>query len=150
MFWSLIRTERDYAALILRLMLAVVMFPHGAQKVLGWFGGPGFQGAMHGFTQGLHIPAFLAFLAIFAEFAGALALLCGFMGRLAALAIGIEMIVAVWLVHWPYGFFMNWFGTQKGEGFEYHLLAIGIAIALVIKGSGAFSLDLRLNPPKRR
>jgi putative oxidoreductase len=123
------------------VFLAVVFFPHGAQKVFGWFGGPGFTGQMEAFTQYLHIPAILAFLAIMAEFLGPLGLITGLLTRVAALGIMTNMLVAVPMLHWKHGFFMNWFGKQAGEGFEYHLLVIAIALALVIKGGGALSAD---------
>ena len=121
------------------------MFPHGAQKVLGWFGGYGFSGTMQFFTEQMGIPAVLAFLAIAVEFLGPVALVAGLGARLAAAGVAVNMAVAVWLVHLPNGFFMNWFGNQKGEGFEYHLLAIALALVVVIRGSGAWSLDRSLS-----
>jgi putative oxidoreductase len=130
-----------WQSLLLRLALGVVMFPHGAQKLLGWFGGYGFSGTMNFFTGTMHIPAPLAFLAIITEFFGALALIVGLLTRVAALAVAIEMLVAVATTHFANGFFMNWFGNQKGEGFEYHILAIAIALALVISGAGRLSAD---------
>jgi len=123
MLRKLISTDADFGALVLRLTLAVVMFPHGAQKVLGWFGGYGFEGTMQFFTQTMGVPAGLALLAIAAEFLGPLGLAVGLLGRVAALGIVSVMAVAVATVHWPNGFFMNWSGTQPGEGFEYHILA---------------------------
>lgn len=141
MFRKLIQTPHDVVALILRLALAFVFFPHGAQKVLGWFGGPGYSGTMHYFTQGSHIPAFFAFLAIMAEFAGAIGLFFGFLGRVAAFGIFCNMAVAIGLVHARNGFFMNWMANKRGEGFEFHLLVLAITIALMIRGSGAFSFD---------
>jgi len=137
-------TKDDGVALLLRLVLGVVMFPHGAQKMLGWFGGYGFSGSMGFFTQQLHIPAFFGFLAIIAEFFGSLALIAGFATRVAAAGILTNMIVAVLTVHASIGFFMNWSGQQAGEGFEYHLLAMGIALALIIRGGGAASVDRAL------
>ncbi len=134
-------TERDVVPVILRLALGLQMGAHGAQKVFGWFGGGGLQQTMHGMTQFLGIPAFLAALAILAESAGSLGLLLGLGGRVAALAIGIEMLVAMFLVHVKNGFFMNWTGNQPGEGFETHVLMIAIALVLAIRGSGAWSLD---------
>jgi putative oxidoreductase len=137
----LFQTGNDKAALILRIMLGVVFFPHGMQKLLGWFGGPGFSGSMNMFTSDMGIPALFAFLAIMAEGLGSLGLLTGLLTRLAAFGITVNMMVAVAMVHWKNGFFMNWFGNQKGEGFEYHLLVIAIGIALIIRGGGALSLD---------
>ena len=140
-FQHLFQTDNTISTFVLRLLLAVAFFPHGAQKALGWFGGYGFSGTMGYFTGTLHIPAVFAFLAIAAEFAGAIALAFGLFTRVAAFGIGTTMIVAVAMAHWQNGFFMNWAGSQKGEGFEYHLLAIGIAVFLVIRGGGKWALD---------
>lgn len=109
--------------------------------MLGWFGGYGFSGTMGFFTHQLGIPAPFAFLAIVAEFFGGMGLILGFLGRIAAFGIACNMLVAVAIVHRHVGFFMNWGGTQKGEGFEYHLLALVIAFALIVFGSGALSVD---------
>lgn len=136
----LFQTDSGVAGLILRLTLAVVMFPHGAQKVLGWFGGYGFKGTMKYFTDS-GIPAVLALLDIAAEFLGPLGLVVGLLTRVAAFGIGCVMIVAIATTHWQHGFFINWYGNQKGEGFEYHLLVLGIALTLMIVGAGAWSLD---------
>ena len=141
MFNKLINTDDDMASLILRIMLGVVFLPHGAQKVLGWFGGHGFSGTMDFFTGTMGIPAVFAFLAIMAESLGAVALIAGFLTRIAAFGIGAVMTVAVFMVHLPHGFFMNWFGNQKGEGFEFHILAIAIALALIVNGGGKWSID---------
>jgi putative oxidoreductase len=145
MFKRLISTSTDPVATILRLILGLVMFGHGAQKALGLFGGYGFAGTMGFFTQQLHIPALLAFLAIVAEFAGSVALLAGVLTRVAAFGIFSIMLVAVVLVHSHFGFFMNWGGTLHGEGFEYHLLAMAMAVALMIRGGGALSVDRSLS-----
>ncbi len=144
MWKTLLQTENELSALILRLTLGVVMFPHGAQKMLGWFGGYGFHGTMGFFTEQLGIPYILALLVIFAEFFGSIGLIVGFLTRIAALGIGSVMVGAIFMVHLPYGFFMNWSGTQQGEGFEFHLLAIGIAVALILRGAGRWSLDRML------
>lgn len=138
---ELLRTDRSVTALLLRLALGIVIFPHGAQKVFGWFGGYGLHGTLNFFTQTMGIPVVFAVLAIAAEFLGSLGLVTGLLTRVAAFAVAVEMLVAVALVHRHNGFFMNWSGAQKGEGFEFHLLAIGIAIALMIKGGGAASID---------
>jgi putative oxidoreductase len=145
MFNKLLRTQNDPAVFVLRVLLGVVFFPHGAQKVLGWFGGYGFSGTMTFFTQNAHIPALFAFLAIMAEFLGSLGLITGLLTRVAAFGIGCNMFVAATMVHAPFGFFMNWFGNQKGEGIEYHILALAIVIALMIKGGGSFSLDMMIS-----
>lgn len=141
MLKKLIQTDRDISSLVLRILLGIVFFPHGAQKVFGWFGGYGFGGTMGFFTEKLGIPVFFAFLAIVAEFLGSFALISGFLTRVAALGIACVMVVAVFMLHLQYGFFMNWFGKQQGEGFEYHILAVAIAIALMIKGGGRWSID---------
>jgi putative oxidoreductase len=138
---SLFKTDNDVSTLVLRLVLGAVFFPHGAQMVLGWFGGYGLSSTMGFFTGTLHIPAPFAFLAIAAQFAGAIGLILGLFTRLAALGIAANMLVAVAMVHAQYGWFMNWFGNQKGEGFEYHLLAIGIALVLVVRGGGKWAAD---------
>jgi putative oxidoreductase len=129
---------------VVRLVLGVVYFAHGAQKMLGWFGGYGFQGTMGFFTQQMGIPAPFAFLAICAEFFGGLGLILGLLTRVAAFGILVNMLVAVAKVHGHNGFFMNWTGQQKGEGFEYHLLAIALLLVVLVKGAGALSIDRTL------
>jgi putative oxidoreductase len=141
MFRKLVSTPNDFTLTIVRLVLGVVFFIHGAQKMLGWFGGYGFHGTMGFFTQQMGIPAPLALLAICAEFFGGIGLLVGLLSRIAALGIIVNMLVAIATVHRVNGFFMNWTGQQKGEGFEFHLLAIALALVVVIRGSGAFSID---------
>jgi putative oxidoreductase len=143
MFKKLVSTSNDLTLTTLRLVLGVIFFAHGAQKMLGWFGGFGFNGSM-GFLTHLGIPAPLAALAIATEFFGGLGLIFGFLTRIPALGIAVEMIVAVFLVHMPNGFFMNWVGNQKGEGYEYHLLAIAVAAVLLLRGAGPFSVDRTL------
>src|SRR5712692_5149720 len=138
-------TDDNKVTAILRLVLGVVFFAHGAQKLLGWFGGPGFSGSMGLFTGYLHIPAPLAFLAIAAEFFGGLGLVLGFLTRIAAFGIGVTMLVAIVTVNSAVGFFMNWFGTQRGEGYEYALLVLAMTTFLMIRGAGAFSVDRALS-----
>ena len=142
---ALLQTTNSLQPLLLRLVLGTVFFPHGAQKVLGWFGGYGFTGTMGFFTGTLHIPAILAFLAITAEFAGSLGLILGLFTRVAAFGIATNMMVAILTVHSQFGFFMNWSGNQKGEGIEYHLLALGVAVVLMIAGGGLLSMDRALS-----
>ncbi len=137
-------TQNDLTGLIMRLTLGAVMLPHGLQKVFGLFGGAGLQATMNAFTTKLGLPAPVAVLVILAESAGALGLLVGFCTRLCALGIALVMGGAIFFVHGQHGFFMNWFGRQGGEGFEYHLLAIGLALALVIHGGGKWSFDQRI------
>ena len=145
MLQRLLATENDGATTLLRLALGVVFFAHGAQKMLGWFGGYGFSGTMGLFTGMLHIPAPLAFLAIAAEFFGSIGLLIGFLTRIAGFGILTNMLVAIATLHYRFGFFMNWTGRQKGEGFEFHLLVIAIALYLIIRGAGALSVDRLLS-----
>lgn len=144
MFKKIVATQNDVAVTVLRITLGAVMFPHGAQKMLGWFGGHGFSDTMGFFTQQMGIPTVFAFLAILAEFAGSLGLISGFLTRIAAFGIASVMAVALLMAHLSSGFFMNWFGNKSGEGFEYHLLTLGMAIALMIRGGGAFSIDRKI------
>jgi putative oxidoreductase len=145
MFRKLLATSNDGSLTVLRLVTGIVFFMHGAQKMLGWFGGYGFSGTMGFFTKMMHIPAPFAVLAILAEFLGGLGLIVGALARIAAFGIAINMVVATLMVHAQNGFFMNWTGQQKGEGFEYHLLAIAIAIVLMVRGAGAYSADRALS-----
>ncbi|OYQ48226.1 hypothetical protein CHU92_00815 [Flavobacterium cyanobacteriorum] len=133
-------TDNSYAPLVLRLFLAVVIFPHGAQKLLGWFGGFGFSGTMNYFTETVGLPWLVGLLVIVIEFFGPVALLAGFATRLWSIAIGIVMLGIILTSHNDY-FFMNWFGNQPAEGAEFFLLAIGISAALAVTGGGAFSAD---------
>ena len=141
MLSKLFETDEAWSLLVLRVFLGVVMFPHGAQKIFGWFGGYGFAGTLAGFTDKMHIPWFFALLAILAESLGSWGLMIGLLSRVAAFGILCNMTVAIWMVHWPHGFFMNWRGAQKGEGIEYHLLAIAISIAVILAGGGKWSVD---------
>src|SRR5437870_10711548 len=138
---KLISTSTDYALFVARLILGIVFFAHGAQKMLGWYGGGVYTATMHYFTQTQGIPAPFAFLAITAEFFGGLGLIFGLLTRIAAFGIVVNMIVAILMVHLPNGLFMNWSGKQKGEGYEYHLLAIALGWLLIVKGAGALSID---------
>jgi len=138
---ALFQTDDGLAGFILRGTLGLVIFPHGAQKLLGWFGGFGFNGTMGFFTQQMGLPWIIAFLIIIGESFGSLALLAGFLTRFTAASLAVIMLGAITMVHLPHGFFMNWFGQQQGEGYEYHLLVIGIAAALLITGGGRWSVD---------
>jgi putative oxidoreductase len=137
----ILNTNSSIEPLLLRLILGLVFFPNGAQKVLGWFGGHSFSGTMGFFTEQMHIPALFASLAIAAEFAGSIGLIFGLFTRVAAFGIAAVMAVAVATTHWQNGFFMNWYGNQKGEGFEYQLLTFGIAVVLIIADGGRLSAD---------
>jgi putative oxidoreductase len=138
---GLFATNGGWSAFVLRLVLGVVMFVHGAQKVLGWFGGTTFVVTLNMFVQKMHMPLPLALLVMAAEFLGGLGLIVGLLTRLAAFGILCDMAGAIALVHWRFGLFMNWSGKNPGEGFEYHLLVIAICIALIARGGGALSLD---------
>jgi putative oxidoreductase len=141
MIQAIVSTDDSIGTAIMRLVLGGVFFAHGAQKMLGWFGGSGFSGTMGYLTQTLHIPAPLAFLAIAAEFFGSLGLIVGFLTRIAAFGVATNMVVAIATVHHTFGFFMNWNGDKKGEGFEFHLLVLAITVFLMVRGAGAFSVD---------
>jgi putative oxidoreductase len=138
---QLFHTDDGWTGLILRVTLGVVMFPHGAQKLLGWYGGLGFDSTTGFFVQQMGLPWLVAFLVIIGESFGSVALLAGFLTRFTAASFGGIMLGAIAMVHFRHGFFMNWFGQQQGEGYEYHLLVIGIATALLITGSGRWSVD---------
>ena len=138
---SLLRTQSSLAPTLLRLPLGVVFFAHGCQKTLGLFGGSGLNATISMFEHGMHIPPVFAYLAVAAEFLGGLGLILGFLTRIAALGICANMCVAMYRVHWRNGLFINWSGQQRGEGIEYHLLAIGMCLALMILGAGILSVD---------
>ena len=141
MLWNLFSTGPDWALTVMRVILGVVFFAHGAQKMLGWFGGAGLKETLRTMREHLHLPAPLALLAVTSEFLGGLGLIVGLLSRVAAIGICITMLSAIVMVHWRNGLFMNWFGDRKGHGIEYHLLAIALAVAIVVRGSGALSLD---------
>lgn len=138
---TLFQTDESWAGFTLRLTLGLVMFPHGAQKLLGWYGGFGFAGTMGFFTETMHLPWIVAFLVIVGESFGSLALLLGLLTRFTAVSFIVIMLGAITTSHLQNGFFMNWFGKQACEGYEYHLLVIGIGLALLITGAGKWSMD---------
>ena len=137
-------TDQNKAIAILRVVLGIVLFPHGAQKLLGWFGGYGFNGTMGFLTGTVGLPWLLAFLVIALEFFGAIALIFGFATRIVAFGVIALFAGIVFTSHLQNGFFMNWAGNQAGEGYEYHLLVIGMALALLVSGAGKWSVDLIL------
>jgi uncharacterized membrane protein YphA (DoxX/SURF4 family) len=134
-------THADWTGTILRLTLGGILWPHGAQKLLGWFDGPGFSQEMQFFTEVVGMPWVIGFLVIIIEFFGAFSLIVGFATRFWAIAVVGLMIGIILTSHLEYGFFMNWFGNQAGEGFEYHLLVIGLALASLLQGSGKYAID---------
>ena len=141
----LFQTNDKFSYWVPRVILGCVMFPHGAQKLFGWFGGFGFTNTMTYFTQTTGLPWIIAFLIVMGESLGSLGLILGFFTRLSALGLICIMVGAIITVHIPNGFFMNWFGKQAGEGFEYHLLVIGMSIPLLISGGGKYSVDVLIN-----
>lgn len=141
MWANLLYTSPDWIETLIRITLGVVFFAHGAQKLLGWFGGAGVKDTMRTMHQFLGLPMPLAFLAIATEFFGGAGLIVGLLSRLAALGIGLTMVVAILMVNGRYGLFLNWFGDRKGNGFEYHFLVIALTAVIIARGSGALSLD---------
>lgn len=144
----LFNTQNDWTGFILRITVGAIMFPHGAQKLLGLFGGYGYNATMNFFTETLKLPAFISFLVIMIEFFGAIGLIAGFASKLWALLLICIMTGAIVTTNYKNGFFMNWFQTQAGEGYEYHLLVIGLCLALLLTGSGACSLDGLIKNPR--
>ena len=138
----LFSTQNAWIGLMLRVSLGVIMFPHGAQKLFGMFGGSGYRNTMDYFIHTMKLPWIVAFLVVIIEFFGSIALIAGFAGRVWAMCFLILMIGAIYTTNFQFGFFMNWFGNQAGEGYEYHLLVIGICLAMLISGSGKLSVDL--------
>ena len=139
---ALFRTSPTPLPTLARLAVGLILFPHGAQHVLGWFGGYGFRGTLGWMTGTLGFPAFLAVLALVTEITAPVALVLGLGGRLAALGV-IGLMLGAASTHLSNGFFMNWFGALPAgsEGFEYHLLVIALAGIVALGGSGAWSLD---------
>lgn len=141
MLRKIIETDgNDTASLIARVFLGVVILPHGLQKLLGMFGGYGFSATVDYFSS-VGIPSLIGVLIVLGESFGALFLIVGFISRISAAGIALIMLGAVFMVHHQYGFFMNWFGAQEGEGFEYHLLALGLAVVVLVSGGGRWSAD---------
>lgn len=141
MLENIFAVNGNITGLIVRLTIAIILFPHGAQKLLGWFGGFGYKGTMSFFTNNVHLPYFVGLSVILLEFFGPILLAAGFATRIVALGITGLMLGIIITSHLQNGFFMNWLGNQQGEGFEFHLLVIGLSIALIIEGAGRFSID---------
>ena len=142
-------TGSNYAPLVLRVLLSLVLFPHGAQKLLGWFGGFGFEGSMNYFTQSVGLPWIVGFMVIMIEFFGPIFLLAGFGTMLWSLGI-LAVMTGIIVTTFNDYFFMNWFGSQKAEGYEFFLLAIGMSLSLLISGAGKFSIDAVLSKPRSK
>ncbi len=142
---QLFKTTNSYAPLIIRITLGLVIFPHGAQKLLGWFGGYGFSGTMGYFTETMGLPWLISFLVILLESIGAIALIAGVATRIMAALYLVLALGIVFTSHAQHGFFMNWFGTQQGEGYEYFIFWIGMAISLVYSGGGRYSIDGKIS-----
>ncbi len=150
-FWyKLLASTDTWSLTIIRVFLGLVLWPHGAQKLLGWFGGSGPSGFMAVFEKITGLPAFLAWLVILIEFVGSICLVLGFWTRYWAFSILCLFIGIILIVHLPNGFFMNWSGKQAGEGFEFHLLVLGMAWALVVGGAGQFSIDKAMVANQRK
>jgi len=141
---KIFQTNENTTATIIRIVLGAILFPHGAQKLLGWFGGYGFNGTMGFLTGTAGLPWLIAFLVIAIESFGALALLFGFATRIVAIGIIVLFSGIIFTTHLSNGFFMNWSGQLPGEGYEYHLLVVGMAVALLINGAGKWSVDYAL------
>jgi putative oxidoreductase len=139
---ALSEKKTDFSLLIIRASLGVVIFAHGAQKLFGWFGGYGYEGTMHYFTDTVGLPYAIGVLVILGESLGAVALIVGLFGRLMSASIFIIMLGALYFDHAQNGFYMNWYGNRAGgEGYEFDLLVFGLSLPIVILGSGAFSID---------
>jgi len=138
---KIFNTNNDWTGLVTRLSIGLILFPHGAQQMLGIFGGYGFSGSMVFLTGTLHLPWLIAFLVITIQFFGSIFLVTGFASRIWSITLVVIFIGTIFTAHIGNGFFMNWYGTQKGEGFEYALLVVGLSIATLINGSGKYSID---------
>ena len=141
MIYKLFKTDaQDLGSLIARITVGIIILPHGLQKLLGMYGGYGFSATLDFFTT-MGIPKIIGFLIISGESFGAFLLIIGLLGRISALGLILIMLGAIFMVHMQYGLFMNWFGNQAGQGYEFHLLVIGLSLIVLLKGSGKWSLD---------
>lgn len=141
MIRALLATDTSLEALVIRVTLGAVMLPHGLQKLLGWFGGAGFGHTLEAFQQWFGLPAAVTVLVILAESVGSLCLILGLLTRISAASIGAVMLGAIYFVTGRWGFFMNWYSQERGEGYEFHLLVLGMVVMLLISGGGRWSLD---------
>ena len=145
---TLLKTDKSPAQFFNRLGMAIALWPHGAQKVLGWWDGKGLEGAIRSF-EGQGIAPWLGILVIFFEFMGPIGLILGFLTRFFALGIGVTLITCAFMLHLKHGFFMDWANTKTGEGVEYHVLVLGLILALIVKGGGLYSIDGILTKGKK-
>ena len=140
---KLLQTDADYVCTFLRTIAGIIIFPYGMQKLLGWFDGVGIKGTLEQMTV-RKIPQFIGWLVIIGQSLGSIALIFGFLGRIAAGGLFIIFIGAL-IVHLPDGWAMNWFGTKNGEGIEYHVLLLSLLLIVIVRGSGAMSIDAWLS-----
>ncbi|WP_421806733.1 DoxX family protein [Flagellimonas sp.] len=138
---TLLATHPNIGFSIARVTLGLVIFPHGAQKFLGLFGGNGYKETMDFFTTQMGLPSFVAFSIIMIEFFGSTSLIFGFLSRFWAVSLAGMFMGIIYTTQLEHGFFMNWFGNQAGEGYEYSLLVIGFALTIMVNGSGKWSID---------
>lgn len=135
------QTTDSNAAMIIRIVLGLIIFPHGAQHLLGWFGGFGYSGFMNWLITEKHLPWIVAFLVVQIEFFGSLLLIAGLATRFVS-ALTIVLFIGIILAsHLQFGFFMDWLASMPGEGYEFHLLIIGMCLSLLISGGGKYSVD---------
>lgn len=139
-----LRSSDDKTLTLMRLVLGFIFYVHGSQKAMGWFGGHGWNATMGMFTNGLHFPAFFSVCAILAEFVGGFMLIFGVFSRLAALAISVNMLVAILTVHLHNGLT----GGPNGPGFELPLALLALCVLIIMKGGGAASIDRLLSGEK--
>jgi putative oxidoreductase len=130
----------NISLLVIRVTVAFTMLSHGVQKLFGWFGGYGFEGTIGFFTDTIGLPYIVGLLIILTETIGMIFLLVGFLSRYFGIAVIVILLGAIWF-HWPNGFYMNWSGTLPGEGYEFHVLLIVLALVPIINGGGSYSLD---------
>lgn len=149
MLKALVKTDNSPAQLFIRLALGIVMFPHGAQKVFGWFGGPGLEQTLLAFIN-MGFSAWAIYILMVIEYLGSIFLIIGCLTRLWAFGIGVTISICMFMNHVQHGFFMNWFGQQSGEGIEYHILVIGMALALTLRGGGKLSVDRSFTRDRRK
>jgi putative oxidoreductase len=141
---TVLQTDPNYVSTFLRIIAGIIIFPYGIQKLFGWFGGVGIKGTLEQMAA-RKVPTFIAWLVIIGQSFGSIALISGFLGRIAAGGLFIIFTGAL-IVHLPDGWTMNWFGEKNGEGIEYHVMLLSLLLIVIIKGSGAMSVDLWLTP----